>query len=188
MPQNTCILLSPHRSCHTATSQKKKKKKLQLKHVVLQVFWCPFYGNRRVEVKPHFLFACVALDKLPVISKPCFKKKKKKIGTSLVGHWLRHCASTAGNTDSIPGRGTKTSQATQQKNKYVIKNLKKRYLPWYVIERIKWGNIKVLPSWLACSKCSINSSRRGAHILTGLFSQDYCEMFASEPLPTIQTS
>ena len=103
-------------------------------------------------------------------------------------HWLRHCASTAGSTGSISGRGTKISQATQQKNKYVIKIFKKRYLPWYVIVRIKWGNIKVLPSWLAYSKCSINSSSRGVHILTGLFYQDYCEMFASEPLPTIKIS
>ena len=48
------------------------KKTLWLKYVVLQVLWCSFYGNRRVEVKPDFLFACVALDKLSVISKPCF--------------------------------------------------------------------------------------------------------------------
>ena len=46
----------------------------------------------------------------------------------------------------------------------------------------------MLPSWLACSKHSINSSSRGVHSLTGLFYQDYCEMFASEPLSTIQIS
>ena len=86
-------------------------------------------------------------------------------------HWLRHCASTIGSTGSIPGRGTKISQATQQKNKYVIKIFKKRYLPWYVIARIKWGNIKVLPSWLACSKRSINSSSRVSTVWQGCFTR-----------------
>ena len=35
-------------------------------------------------------------------------------GTSLVVHWLRLCAPTAGGTGSIPGRGTKILHAAQR--------------------------------------------------------------------------
>ena len=39
-------------------------------------------------------------------------KKKKKSGTSLAIHWLRHHTSTAGGTGAISGLGIKTPHAT----------------------------------------------------------------------------
>ena len=52
-----------------------------------------------------------------------FFKNHDKIGTSLAVQWLRLCASTAGGTGSIPGRGTKIPHATWhgQKIKKILK-------------------------------------------------------------------
>ena len=47
-------------------------------------------------------------------------------GNSLVVQWLGLCASIAGSTGSIPGRGAKILQATRPKKK------KKRFVGWYV--------------------------------------------------------
>lgn len=49
--------------------------KLQLKYVAVQVLWCSFYGKES-QVQVSFVsLACVTLDKLPAISKPCFEKE-----------------------------------------------------------------------------------------------------------------
>ena len=57
-------------------------------------------------------------------------KKKQKARTSLVVQWLRLLASTAGDTGSIPGPGTKipyAMQCSQKKKKEAIpKALKKK--------------------------------------------------------------
>ena len=48
--------------------------------------------------------------------------------TSLAVQWLKLCASTAGGTGSIPGRGTKIAHATwrDQKKKFFFPNNIKR--------------------------------------------------------------
>ena len=38
---------------------------------------------------------------------PSFHQRIKLSGTALAVQWLRFCAATAGDTGSIPGRGTK---------------------------------------------------------------------------------
>ena len=44
------------------------------------------------------------------------------LGTSLGVHWLRYCASNAGDTDSIPGRETKipTCYLAKKKNMPIL--------------------------------------------------------------------
>ena len=44
-------------------------------------------------------------------------KNQDGLGTSLAVRWVKHRAYTAGDTDSIPGRGTKIPQTTQHSQK-----------------------------------------------------------------------
>ena len=84
------------------------------------------------------------------------KKKKKRPGTSLVVQWLRLLASTAGDTGSIPGPGTKipyAMQCSQKKKKkrpflkHWKKNVKRVELKrshWKEKKLNMWGEGRVL--------------------------------------------
>ena len=50
-------------------------------------------------------------------------KKKLFLGNSLAVQWLGLCASTAGDTGSIPGRGTKILHAEQHAKKKMKKKV-----------------------------------------------------------------
>ena len=53
------------------------------------------------------------VDELSLVPSLAFTRSK---GTSLVMHWLRLCAPSAGDVDLIPGQGTKIPHAVQPTN------------------------------------------------------------------------
>ena len=79
------------------------------------------------------------------------------LGTSLVVHWLRLCASTAGGTGSMPGRGTRIPHASQCRPKKVTFVLK-------IIHDISFNSIKAQVPTMVSESHKICTISLGSHI------------------------